>query len=324
MSHFNTAALQNWVPFRLSPDYTTPSCLWLDLKNKPVVEPFFADTINVCRSNQLVKCISSLEMLTEWAPSMDAVNPSGFIFHVSRCGSTLLSQLLSLSSSAIVLSEVPFFDELLRLHYKLPGTDAGKADEWLAAATRFYGQRRNGREEHLFIKADCWHIFFYDRLRKLYPHTPFFLLYRSPDEVLQSQQRRRGMQAVPGLVEPAIMGLDLVEGDPAIYDHDLYFARVLEKIMAEFLQVLVKDNNCHLINYSEGAAAWMNKLAAECGLSVTEPMKEKIGERSLYHGKYPNQVFEKESSPALPAYLETCMQYYNLLEEKRKLIAADR
>ncbi len=45
-----------------------------------------------------------------------------------------------------------------------------------------------------------------EKARKLYPQTPFILLYRQPGEVIRSQQKRRGMQSIPGLLEPEIFG----------------------------------------------------------------------------------------------------------------------
>ena len=110
--------LKNWVPWKLS----NTLCEWLYTGNKKFTEPFFDDTISVCRNldenRKPYKVVSDLQIMAEWAGDINALVPSAIIFHVSRCGSTLLSQLLGLDETHIVLSEVPFFDELLRLPYK--------------------------------------------------------------------------------------------------------------------------------------------------------------------------------------------------------------
>lgn len=139
-------ALKNWVPYRLLVDNDATHCQWLNLKDKKITEPFFADTISITRENRSQRCISDLAVLPEWAASLPSVAPSAIVFHVSRCGSTLLSQVLSLNETNIVLSEVPFLDELLRLHYKQPGADLNVIDEQLKAAVRLYGQQRTGNE----------------------------------------------------------------------------------------------------------------------------------------------------------------------------------
>ena len=321
MSQAINDALKNWVPYRLLMDNGGAFCQWLNLKDKKLVEPFFADTISVARETRSQRCVSDLYVLPEWAASLPAVPPSAFVFHVSRCGSTLLSQVLSLNESNIVLSEVPFLDELLRLHYKQPGADLKMVDEQFSAALCLYGQRRTDNEQNLFIKADCWHIFFYERLRSLYPMVPFFLLYRQPVEVLQSQQKKKGMQAVPGVIEPAIMGIEFKDNDPLLFDHDLYFATVLEKIMGRFLEVIEKDNNAYLLNYTEGAMNWLNKMASVGGFTISEEWKEQVKERANFHGKYPQQPFEKEENIEPPASLTKCNEYYAMLEEKRQSMA---
>ena len=99
--------------------------------------------------------------------------------------------LLGLDPQVIVLSEVPVLDEWLR-------SSLAERDPLFAATLRLLGQRRFGNEHALFVKTDCWHIFFADRLRRLYPETPFILLYRSPEAVLVSHRKIRGTQMVQG------------------------------------------------------------------------------------------------------------------------------
>src|SRR5690606_34626620 len=125
---------------------------------------------------------------------LPAVAPTAFIFHVSRCGSTLLSQLLDLDEANIVLSEVPLLDQLLRLPETFPGISRAQQETALQATIRLLGQKRTGHEKQLFIKLDSWHVFFAATLRKQYPSVPFILLYRAPDEVFESHRRHRGMQ----------------------------------------------------------------------------------------------------------------------------------
>jgi len=246
------------------------------------------------------------------------VEPTAFIFHLSRCGSTLVSQLLSLDEQHIVLPEVPFFDELLRSHFKIPATDNTRADGWLTAAVCFYGQQRTGKEKRLFIKTDCWHIFYYERLRKIYPDVPIILLYRSPDEVLRSQQKKRGMQAVPGIVEPEVMGIKQEDINYTDFDH--YFSMVMEKILEKFSQIGELDPLALLVNYNEGIIPVVKQLAAHCGMQLEEELLARMNDRSRYHAKFPEQSFAGDELPDnMPGYLDPCMQWYQQLEKQRLL-----
>jgi hypothetical protein len=110
--HYIASAIKNWVPYRLYQEGGNNYCRWLYLGDEKINEPFFDDTIGRRRklpeNSQLTRCVSSLEVLPEWAKQIETVAPTAFIFHISRCGSTLISQLLSLQSSNIVLSKFHF------------------------------------------------------------------------------------------------------------------------------------------------------------------------------------------------------------------------
>lgn len=314
--------LSNWIPYKLYREDGEFFCHWLQMGDLQFEEPFFEHTLSRFKIQPWnihpFKQTGAVSLLPEWSEGMVPVRPAALIFHVSRCGSTLVSQSLCLDPANIVLSEVPFFDELLRLQVQQPGMDAGTVEAWLSAALRFYTQQRNGAEQHVFIKTDCWHIFFYRQLRKLFPGVPFVLLYRTPGEVLQSQQKRRGMQAVPGMIEPALMGIGAEEINYA--DFDGYFSLVLEKILEAFCRVSEEDPLTVLVNYQEGIDAIMAKIAAVSGYTLTAALQEKISERSRYHAKYPEKEFAGEEKPAaLHPALHRAMHWYRLLEEKRGL-----
>jgi hypothetical protein len=316
--------LRNWLPYKLFVANNEPLCRWLCLEDLPIDDPFFEDTIGSARrlpvNTKSFQSTTSADILPVWSPDIDAVAPSAFVFHISRCGSTLLSQLLAIDPRNIVLSEVPFFDELLRLQYSLPALKTDWADQWLQSALQFYGQKRNGEEQHLVVKTDCWHIFFYERLRKLFPATPFVLLYRAPDEVLRSQQKRRGMQAVPGIVQPELIGLETTSEEPSLDHLDRYFARVMEKMLAAFFSVAEKDKNTLLVNYNEGMLTVTEKMADFSQIQISPAIKKQMKERAVYHGKYPAQTFQEEAAANSPDFLDTCWQWYHRLEHKRNAI----
>jgi hypothetical protein len=282
-----------WVPHKLATINDAIACRWLYAGEHLFSEPFFSETIQKCQSlpenSSRYKCISDLDVLKEWATGMESIEPAAFIFHVSRCGSTLASQMLGLNSEHIVLSETPFLDEILRLKVKGIEQDEKNIATLFSAALRFYGAPRH-QEKRLFIKTDSWHLLFYDQLRKLYPSVPFIILYRAPEEVLYSHQRRQGMQAVPGVLEPELFnfeGIDLI-------DLNDYMPRVLERYYEIIAAIAAKDNRVLCINYNEGIIAMMDKIAAFTGMRLEEAYKEKIMERGRYHAKEPEQVFEEK------------------------------
>jgi len=236
------------------------------------------------------KSTSTPEMLAEWASSVHSVPPSAIIFHVSRCGSTLLSQALGLDKKNIVLAEVPFFDELLRAKFKDNSHDYSYL---LPYAVRFYGQKRTGNEEHLFIKADSWHLFFYEQWRAFYPDIPFILLYRQPDEVIHSQMKRKGLHAIPGIIEQEVFKHG---GLPSIDEgYENYIAAVLEQYYKQMKIILEKDPLSYAFDYNTGLQFITEKVLHLTGKEPDIAAKESINLRLRYNAKHPEKEFIPEN-----------------------------
>lgn len=308
-----------WLPYKLRKSDPV-SIQWIFRGEKTATEPFFEDTINVIRgymeNSRIMDHISSPADMIRLSDSVDSVPPTAIIFHVSRCGSTLLSQLLAMDKEHISLSEVPVFDSILRSRYNFPDLIEGWEDQALRAAVKLHGVRLHQVESSYFIKTDCWHIFYYEQLRRLYPGIPFILLYRSPAEVLRSQQKRRGMQSVPGIVEPGVMRLTVAEAQTTNLDE--YFSRVLENILIEFCEVALADPLAIPLNYAQGMDEVYKQTLLVAGLDPAIKMNQEILDRLKYHGKYPGETFsgEDEITEANPLLVK-CQAAYEKLEAIR-------
>jgi hypothetical protein len=210
---------------------------------------------------------------------------------------------------------VPFFDDLLRYGFKNKMMESVLPT--LDAAIAFYAAKRNNDYKNLFIKTDSWHVHFYDELRLLYPSTPIFLLYRKPDEVTRSQQKNRGMQAIPNLLEAEIFGFDK---EVISHKHfDEYMATVLETYFEKFVSIAQKDKNTYVLNYNQGAIALVEKIAAISGLTFTDNEKATMKDRAGFHAKYPEQIFsETQTEEPIAEYLEKSFALYQQMEIIRK------
>jgi hypothetical protein len=313
------SAIHNWIPYNLKLRENKYTCEWLYTDQVEYTAPFFAETILKCKSHPYNSAsrrpLSDLSMLTEWAAEIDGIKPTAFIFHISRCGSTLISQALGIKDEHIVLAETPFIDELLRL---------SDGDNWpqdlllkdmLKAVFDFYGANRNGEKKHLFVKTDCWHIYFLPLLRQLYPTIPFVLLYRKPDEVIRSHQKKRGIQAVPGLVENHILGIS----EQTVFDLDRHMASVVESFLGSFVKTVQEDESVLLVNYNEGVEPIVKQIAAFTGIELDEGYLEQIRQRGRYNAKYPDQIFNEDVlAEDIPDYLQPAFTLYDELEKIRE------
>jgi hypothetical protein len=319
MNEINADALQDWVPYRLIPQNENDlSCKWFYLGDERISEPFFNDSISRCKSlpqnSTLKSSISSLAVMKDWSTQINTIPPTAFIFHISRCGSTLLSQLLCEQKENIVLSEVPFFDEILRFGFQHNSTE--QMLPYVKAAIDLYGRPRHEDSCNLFIKTDSWHVHFYDVIRQLYPQVPIILLYRKPYEVIVSQQKNRGMQAIPGLIAPEIFGFD--SATIPLLNFDQYMANVIESYLSAFINILQKDKYVVAVNYHEGFTTIMQNICNFLQLPISQAWKLQMQQRTIYHAKYPDKKFEEQmDSTNTPSYLNACNKLYEQLEQLR-------
>ena len=305
--------LHHFIPYRIS-DQGELLCRWMHTGDKRFTEPFFEETISRCRftginSHSYISS-STIAGMIAGAQEIKSVAPSAFVFHVSRCGSTLLSQLLSIDEEHIVLSEVPLLDEIMRVHRKK--LEQQEHDDALRAAIKLMGQVRTGREKHLFVKLDSWHIVYWKKLRELYPSVPFIMLYRSPAEVARSHRKHRGLQMVPGMLDPALLDLDPQEAQSTRFDE--YTAKVLDRFYRGMLDALVNDARSLAVNYDEGIMQMIRAIALHTGVAFSPAALQAMEQRSSFHSKRSGESF-REHEEELPSgsWLGCAMDSYEQL-----------
>jgi hypothetical protein len=179
------AQLAKWTPLALDLSGPTPSVVWGDLGTVQFTDPFFDDTIArwAARGAQAPTVRTDLDALVELdrAPSLD---PSGLIFHLSRCGSTLIARLLRQVPGSIVVSEPDIVNRLLIADDALIDEDARV--QLLRLIIRAIGRQRLGSERHLVIKLSSWSVRRLDWFRRAFPETPAIWVQRRPAEILNS------------------------------------------------------------------------------------------------------------------------------------------
>lgn len=309
--------LHHWIPYRLIYQHTEGWLLeWLNLSDQQITEPFFEETISRCRHRQMkisaAKSCSGLDLLLDTAEQIPCLIPSAFIFHVSRCGSTLLSQAFAEQEQNIVISEAPLLDEILRAEEKDKSVTANQKEEWFKAALNLMGQQRNFKEDAFIIKLDCWHVHFYDQLRLWFPDTPFFFLSRRPEEVIASHEKKRGMHVVPGMVDN-----DLLKINPAIdYQGDLnaFAADVLQGYYEQLICIRQFNHSGNkFFDYAAGVQEMIAEFASFTATVIQNP--EQLSQRLTYHSKDAREIFKGD----LPADKEK-LYYKNCLAAYHKLI----
>jgi len=259
----------HWLPARLLwGEGAEAQVTWLHGEDERFSESFLQETFNSWMRrpiNAAFAPVTSLERLRARAASLPGIAPTGFIFHVSRCGSTLLAKLLAQASDTLVLSEPPSLDAIVRANHREPRMAEALQIETLRAMVSALGQPRAPGQNRLFIKLDAWHALQAPLLRAAFPDTPWVFLYRDPIEVMVSQLRQRGMHTVPGVLPPALIG----GADPSAASLEDYCAQVLGAIYAAGLAAHAPGRSL-LVNYSDLPNA-IDPVARHFGLDPNDP-----------------------------------------------------
>ncbi|WEK32359.1 MAG: sulfotransferase family protein [Candidatus Pseudomonas phytovorans] len=323
MASLNAPAdFQGWLPIRLWQREGEWRVDWCWFGQQRLTLPFLRDDVDRALRlpfNQALRRDTDIQALLDWQARSPGLAPSALVFHASRCGSTLIAQLLASQAHNIVLSEPPPLDNLLRAPLQDPGATAWQADA-VSALMSAYGQRRQGDERQLVIKLDAWSVFEAPLLAELYPQVPKLFLYRDPLEIVVSQLRQAGMHRVPGLLGPS--RLDTLLPDAQAMGVVEYSCRMIGEILKAGL-VLCQQHGGIAVNYTELPDAIWGRLAPEFGVQPGD--EPKLREVAAFDAKQPGMNFtgdsqrkrEQASDEARDGVRQWASEAYNALESIR-------
>ena len=259
------------------------------------MDSFFDQTIERCLSdpfNLLFRHQTPIEVLGQWNEVSPGLDPNGFVFHMSRSGSTLISQLLAAIPRNIVISEAPPIDATVRAHFKSAAVTDEQRITWLRWLISALSQPRMAQEENFFVKFDAWHILDLPLIRRAFPHVPWLFVYRDPVEVLVSQLGHRGAHMVPGVVAPSSFGID--PDQVWTIEPEEYCARVLAALCQAGLQH--HGSGGLLINYKQLPEIVWTSISEFFGIDHSEAEIEIMKGKTRRNAKNPAVVFQNDSA----------------------------
>ncbi len=288
---------------------------WLDAAQYRFTQPFFHNTIQELKRLQgpafrQTRCISTAEEILEWTNDIPTPDPAAIIFHVSRCGSTTISQMLAEDEENIILSEVAMLDEVLRTPF-MPEITTPPREQLFKSLIALLTRPRTGTEKRMFIKLDSWHLFFYEELRQWFPNTPFMLLYRHPAEVVRSQMKQHGLHFFRGCIPAELMGCNWEELPP---ENPAYISFLIDRYLQKMAYIHYRDKNTFLVDYADGNTVMLEQLLSHSHYQPALDVKQAMLQRAARHGKYPEQTFQPEPQiMEIPDYLQQACRSYEVL-----------
>ncbi len=279
---------EGWVPARLKLRGEDTVVDWCWIGSERFTEPFFDQTIaNALQRpfNKIFVHRTPIAELCEWQSASPGIQPTGFIFHMSRCGSTLVSQMLATLPDAVVISEASPLDWLARTTAIPEETRA----MWFRAMVSALGQRRWGGETRYFIKFDSMTVLALPFIRRVFPEVPWIFLYRDPEEVLMSQLRDPAPAMSPGFVID-VRALEIPMEEVLSMPVEEYAARVMGRLCDCAIRGM--DQLGIPVNYKTLPDAVWGMVASHFHTVISDKDLGKMRELINRDAKRPSQKFE--------------------------------
>ncbi len=261
MDPVNVESLDGWIPVRVRAH--EPAVEWAVL-NEPLTAPFFEQTVDRAMHrpfNGVFARVTPLETLDALADVAEPVVPAGVILHMSRCGSTLITQLLSRIRGVAALSEPQPLDAVLRLRGRAPGGDATIV-RYLRGLVHAFASALPQRR--IVLKFNASHALLLPLIAEAWPAAPRLFVFREPREVLRSQRRSSGPELFPGAIDPQLLCFH----DPPT-DISEYGARTL----AAFCEAALGDSSSPRMLFVDHASlpdAVFTRIAPHFGIVLSD------------------------------------------------------
>lgn len=185
------AARPGLIPVQL--DAVRRTALWLDLNGYHCYDGSFRRALATYAAiraggrhpSQPWQCRSSLDFLSSGAYTAGCMNPTGFIFHAGRCGSTLLAKAIARSQEHMVFGEGGPHNQI----WRVVSGERASAPVLFRNLLLHMGRRRLPTYRAHIVKFTSFNILQFEIIRAAFPDVPALFLFRQPGQILASYER---------------------------------------------------------------------------------------------------------------------------------------
>lgn len=287
------AELAHWTPVRFDFSGVAPMIDWADLSAERFIEPFFDQTVarwaSGPRARPLVRTGIDALVALDSEPSLE---PAGIIFHLSRCGSTLVSRLLGTLPGVVILAEPAPLNALLGL--EPDRMDDATLAGFVRLLVRGLGRCRHGDERQVVLKCTSWNIRRRAIMAVAFPETPWLWVQRDPAHVVASLLAnppgwlRR--QVAPRAAQ--LFGLDPV----AVLA--MTGSEFTARAIGAMLESAATDPHRRLcIDHADLPDAVWQRVAPHFGLAIDAAAIERMTEQARFYSKGPAPQLFSDAAP---------------------------
>lgn len=258
--------------------------------NADLTLPFFVDSVaDLAVQNAPVRVVP----VTHFINRAPRGTPTAFVFHVSRCGSTLLASALEATAEYLVLREPSPLNAVLS-----PPRTVAPRRQLLSSAFGWYAALAEERQQRLVVKLPSMATMVASELCRAFPGVPAIVLVRHPFRVVASMLREpaesrewvRGDEARDRL-EP-----QLSRADTNDIDLDSVRWSAVWAAMADEITPLIAAGRVRAVSYSELASDPVRVIgslrSAWVGAGELPPRAARaIAAAGTLDAKHPERVF---------------------------------
>jgi hypothetical protein len=270
--------------------------------DKPMFDQFIEEAIAKSIPENPISATSTAELLS-FAANFHEILPAGLIFHVSRCGSTLLSNSLQQIEGSVVISEAGILNTLFKLYYTDSETkqfSKYQLKQLIQAVVTIIGNSQLDCRQ-LFIKFSSWNIFLISFIREIWPKVPIVFAFRNPNQVLESLLNSR-----PGWSN-LFQNLEIISSILKIDQKQVDQWSYIDFIM-NFLSGYYKAGNSLskeslFIHYGSNKEAQVKMMLNHFKIKATEKEWQAIYSGLQIYSKDPKQTSIFNQTSVAPAFL---------------------
>ncbi len=276
------------VPLAIDPA-GAGTILWGDLGRHPFREWQFLYTVKHLAERGAIgeRFATGMELLDDEALFTDSVPPSGFIFHISRCGSTLVAKALARPAENMMISQGGPLQRGFWAHITDDWRRPAMADETTLRRLRTLvlamTRRRLGTERRAFVKFISWNTLYVDLIAAAFPEVRSIFLYRDPVEVIASVRR----ETTAVLLARGTREAEFLTGRPAAETAQMSDVAYLAACYARYFAVALQTSApLSYIDYRDLSADHIAIVAAEgLGYIASDEEIAAMREQFRFHSK---------------------------------------
>ena len=320
-THASLKDLASMIPLGVMPGESA-YIHWSDFSDVEFSDPFFNQTIErVFQDNARPVIRTLLSRLRDVEALFPGRDPDGFICHLSRCGSTLITAVAKSISGVEALSEPPICS-IFNILDMLDTSDDEKI-EYFKLWVRAIARSRTHAKTFL-IKFDLSAFKYHHLIRNAFPDVPWVFLYRNPKEIIASNISKQALWLTRTSIPP---GMRMLCGIPIEDAENMESPLVAISKLEGFMKTAVEHLSQYslMIDYRELPEAIWELVLPHFGLNPGAEDIASMQEKARWDSKEPNQEYRPDNElkrQALSAEVteridDVLMPLYRLLQDAK-------